>query len=406
MSDIMDELLEEVEQLEQSTQELEATSQKSATHKQQIAEANNKASTDANLLALETSKTAQDAANQSHQAAKAAIKQAEILKEQALELTESNFNWRQAVRNANKEIESIKSKFTAMLITSIVFSLIAVGVIGFLLYTMQKQEAEFKGEVLDIVSTESTILDKKVTLKMDELASVIEILSQKVSQSTSLNSKTAVRIHKVENSENHTDKMASENQHKEAKQDHTNENHHMMSQEHDTDHGTIHETSHKMAHNTHDKTDVNDKAHSKELNAITKLTSPTSEQHKNQVTLTDEHYKELKALIEKLLATQNKLQTQTHQTTSSGLNKKDTKKINDISWIVRQQTKTLKEIKAKIGLKHNKASHSNNDTILNELKNLQLQQGALQKQIVEMQSSVKKLANKPKEPQPYSYKAK
>lgn len=386
MSDIMDELLEEVEQLEQSTQELEATSQKSATHKQQIAEANNKASADANLLALETSKTAQDAANQSQQAAKAAIKQAEILKEQALELTESNFNWRQAVRNANKEIESIKSKFTAMLITSIVFSLIAVGVIGFLLYTMQKQEAEFKGEVLDIVSTESTILDKKVTLKMDELASVIEILSQKVSQSTSLNSKTAVRIHKVENSENHIDNVATEHQHEEAMQDNSNENNHqMISQKHETEHHT---------------------AHSKELTAITKVAIPTTEQHKNQVMLTDEHYKELKALIEKLLATQNKLQTQAHQTTSSGLNKKDTKKINDISWIVRQQTKTLKEIKAKIGLKNNKASHSNNDTILNELKNLQLQQGALQKQIIEMQSSVKKLADKPKEPQPYSYKAK
>ncbi|WP_321324216.1 hypothetical protein [Thiomicrorhabdus sp.] len=388
MSDIMDDLLEEVEQLEQSTQELESASEQSANQKQQIDKANNKASADANLLALETSKTAQEAAKQSHLAAKTAIKQAEILKEQTLELSESNFNWRQAVRNANKEIESIKGNFTIMLITSITFSLIALGAIGYLMYAIQKQEAQFKGDVLDMVSTENTLLDKKVTLKMDELASVIEILTQKVSQSTATHGKTAVSIHKIENSEDHSDVIDTKNESEKTVP-------------------TDKEKSNATALQTHDKTDdkTNDKTHTKELTALAKANLPT-EEHTNLVTLSQEEYKELKALIEKLLAAQNALQTQTHHTTSSGLNKDDAKKLNDISWIVRQQTKTLKEIEAKIGLKDNKISHSNNDTILNELKNLQLQQSALQKQIVEMQSSVKKLANQPKEPQPYSYKAK
>jgi len=182
MSDIVDDLLEEVEQLEKSTQALETSVQKTVNQSQQVNESNAKASAEANLLALETAKTAQEAAIQSHQAAQSSIKQADSLKSQALELTESNFNWRQAVRNAAKEFKPAKNSFTIMLATSIIFSLIALGAMGYLLYAMQKQEAQFKGEVLDIITTENMLLNKKITLKIDELASVVEMLSLQVSK--------------------------------------------------------------------------------------------------------------------------------------------------------------------------------------------------------------------------------
>mgnify|MGYP000106074768 CR=1 FL=1 len=390
MSDIMDDLLEEVEQLEQSTQALESATQNTANQKQKLVEANNTASAEANLLALETSKTAQDAANQSHQAAKAAIKQAEILKEQVLELNESNFHWRQAVRNANKEIETIKGKFSIMLITSILFSLIAVGAMGYLLYAMQNKQAQFKGEVFDMLSTENTLLDKKVTLKMDELASVIEILTHKVVQGANGKNIADANKHKEESIEEIANKDQQANEHVAdlAKE---------LNTEQPTEQSHAEKTPDKVEHpvNTHTE------AKKPESNTAENVDVKTA-----TANISKEEYAELKQLIQEVLTTQKSLQNQTHETQSAGLTKDDAKKLNDISWLVRKQDKTLKTIEAKIGVNQKATnSHSNNNSILNELKHLQLQQSALQKQIQEMQSAIKKIADQTKE-QPYSYKAK
>lgn len=382
MSDIMDDLLEEVEQLEESTQALESATQNTVNQKQKLVEANNTASAEANLLALETSKTAQEAANQSHQAAKAAIKQAETLKEQVLELNESNFHWRQAVRNANKEIETIKGKFSIMLITSIIFSLIAVGAMGYLLYAMQNKQAQFKGEVFDMLSTENTLLDKKVTLKMDELASVIEILTHKVVQGANGKNIVDANNHKEESIEEIANKDQQANEHVAD-----------LAKELNTEQPTD-KVEHPVNTHTEAKKPENKTAEKVDVKTAT-------------ANISKEEYAELKQLIEEVLSAQKSLKNQTHETKAAGLTKDNVKKLNDISWLVRKQDKTLKTIEAKIGVNQKAAnSHSNNNSILNELKHLQLQQGALQKQIQEMQSAIKKIADQTKEPQEYSYKAK
>jgi len=403
MSDIMDDLLEEVEQLEHSTQALESATQNTANQNQKLAEAKNTASAEANLLALETSKTAQEAASQSHQAAKATIKQAEILKAQVLELSESNFNWRQAVRNANKEIDALKSSFTIMLVTSILFSLVALGAMGYLLYAMHSKEAQFKGEMYDMVSTENTLLDKKVTLKMDELASVIEILTQKVSQSANVKPHMVENNHKKESIEDLANKNLQANEHVTD-----------LAKELNTEHGTEHSTE-QLADTkaNHSVKDVTNKTAEHTTNTHTKAETTVTKATDNgalkaaTASVSKEDYAQLKQLVEDVLAAQKSLQTQTHNTNTAGLTKADVKKLNDLSWLIRKQDKTLKTIETKIGLNQKTTnSHSSNNSILNELKNLQTQQAALQKQIQDMQAALKKIDNQTKEPKPYSYKAK
>ncbi|WEJ63425.1 hypothetical protein [Thiomicrorhabdus lithotrophica] len=401
MSDIVDDLLQEVEQLEESTQDLEASMQKNISQTQQVNESNAKASTDANLLALETAKTAQEAAIQSHQAAQSSIKQADSLKSQALELTESNFNWRQAVRNAAKDFKSAKSSFTIMLVTSIVFSLIALGAMGYLLYTMQKQEAQFKGEVLDIITTENTLLNKKITLKIDELASVVEMLTFQVSKQNTALKNTVISVP-------HDDSNNLETKHLET----------VVPDKDSVSSGNTHETEHNETPNDkHETPEAGKTVHKKEADhSMAKELSlheikPAKEIHDTQSKATEilvQEFSELKNMVEKVLAEQKSLQTKLNPptpTTGSGLTEKQIKKLNDISWLIRKQAKTLKDIQDRLGVKSGSKVQSNN-TVLNELKNLHKQQSLMQQQMLDMQKTIKKYTEAPKEPAPYSYKAK
>ena len=412
MSDIVDDLLQEVEQLEESTQDLEASVQKNVSQSQQVNESNAKASAEANLLALETAKTAQEAAIQSHQAAQSSIKQADSLKSQALELTESNFNWRQAVRNAAKDFKSAKSSFTIMLVTSILFSLIALGAMEYLLYAMQKQEAQFKGEVLDIITTENMLLNKKITLKIDELASVVEMLSLQVSKQNTAMEKNVVSALPVDSNKmeaKHPDTAVS-NKDKQA-----------SDEAHNKDHNETTENKHSDTN----KVDAPQKAQDslstdvQKVNEIEKTAQEESTHHsmtqEPSLTNTDsttpqisaQEFAELKNLVEKVLTEQKSLQEKVNQTptSSSALTDKQVKKLNDISWLIRKQAKTLKDIQARLGVKPSSKVQSNN-TVLNELKNLHKQQGMMQQQMLDMQKTIKKYTEAPKEAAPYSYKAK
>lgn len=420
MSDIVDDLLQEVEQLEESTQDLDASIQKNVSQTQKVNESNAKASAEANFLALETAKTAQEAAIQSHQAAQSSIKQADSLKSQALELTESNFNWRQAVRNAAKDFKSAKSSFTIMLVTSIIFSSIALGAMGYLLYAMQKQEAQFKGEVLDIITTENTLLNKKITLKIDELASVVEMLSLQVSKQNTADQKPIVSVEPIHinNMENktteivksHKDSHSSEVTHKTEQNEipdtkHSDTNKGDYSQKTEDIHSTDEHDSveHKTAAATHTSHSMNKEPGLDDSKSAKEMHDTPS----TETQISEERFAELKSMVEKVLTEQKLLQAQVNQTptTASGLTDKQVKKLNDISWLIRKQAKTLKEIQTRLGVKPGSKAQPNN-TVLNELKNLHKQQGIMQQQMLDMQKTIKKYTEAPKEAAPYSYKAK
>jgi len=380
MSDTVDDLLLEVEQLEESTQELDSSVKNATNQANKARNASSNDSLDSNLIALEAAKTAQEASQQSHNAAQMAIKQAESLKSQALELSDANFNWRHAVNNASKEMKSAKGSFTVMLVTSIVFSLIALGAMGYLFYSIQKQQASFKGEVLDIISTENTLLNKKVTLKIDELASVVEMLEYKVSKLDSSNAETHEHAQEASESTENDVKLELPVVTKETQAIEQKE---AMTEESSTNNTTAKE------------------------DPVPEEKQQTVIVHQNPIS--DEQVLEIKGLIEQVLAGQKKLKHADQQTITmtGGLTSKQIKKLNDISWLVRKQGKTLKTMEARLGVKSSSIkSSAPNKTILNELKSLQKQQHALHQQMLDMQATIKKYTEEPKAPPPYSYKAK
>lgn len=388
MSEIVDDLLQEVEQLEEVTQELDSTLASSKKQNEQLQEAQHKASSEVHLLALETAKTAQEASSQSNQAAQASIKQAETLKAQILELNESNFNWRQSVRNASKDFKSAKSSFSIMVTTTLVFCMITLGVMGYLFYAMQKEEAKFKGEVLDIIATENALLNKKITLKVDELASVIENLNYEVSKLNSQQMTSQKSAHTVDSSSQaKPTEIAMIDPIPEIKE---------MTK--DAPKETTPQTEPEKSTST-SKTETvvfDSKALSEPLNWI------------KENTVTHQELDELKQLVDELLLHNKKLSAQVQEQSSipavtASLSDNQVKKLNDISWLVRKNGKAIKALENKLG---SSQSSGKNVSLVQELKTLSHQQSLMQSQLIEMQKVLKKMKDKINEPPPYSYKAK
>lgn len=392
MSNIVDDLLQEVEQLEESTQQLNDNVQKVATQNSQL-KSGETSSIDADLIALETAKTAQEASLQSHLAAKAAMKMAEQLKSQSLELEEFNYNWRQSIRATSKEIQSAKTTFIALMAGSVVVNIIALSAIGYFFYETNKQNSQFKGETLDIIQIESNLLNKKITLKVDEMSSLIEALSADITRMRNKFNTPVTIQSAVEDNPNEApaETLMDEPpplpkvEQEEAKAD--------IERDPDTHHDDIATTA--IAH---------------EAGHATPAPAMTNHMTTEQSAI---DYSELKALVEKILAEQQKLQATSLAGSAVGnLDASQVKKLNDITWLVRKQEKVLKSIQA--NLKNNtpvtSADSSGSkiiNTTLNELKvQLRLlteQQSAIQNQIKNLQTDLRKYAS---EPPPYSYKAK
>ncbi|MDX1795559.1 MAG: hypothetical protein R3219_02435 [Hydrogenovibrio sp.] len=173
-SNVADELLDELDRLESSADVMEEDVKKASEKHDEWMDSDSPGSVDAATISLESAKTAQQAAVQSQAAAEAAIKLAHEQKGQAMELADANVAWRQAVRNVNKDLESSKTTLTVMLVVVIVIALVSTSVMGFLFYSTHKKTEEMKNSVLDIVSTQSTLLNKQVNLKTDQMVSVVE----------------------------------------------------------------------------------------------------------------------------------------------------------------------------------------------------------------------------------------
>jgi len=419
---ITDDLLEELEELESSAAQLDKQVSDSQTKKATLDKLDSPSSIDATSLALEAAKTAQEAADQSQKAAEASLKHSNRQKEQIMELSDANFSWRQAVKSANKEIKSAKSRFAIMLSISVITSLITMSVMGWLLYSMHKKESVFKGEVLDILQTENALLTKQITVKVDELSALIEFMTadiQKISKlgvaiqaNTSAQSTVPMQDTTTSEMETQTEQsampiidLASEAA-PEAQHNETSASAKPDTQTEDKSGPETTQESHTEPKPEHSA----DQAH----------------QTAAMVTgLSNQHYTEIKSLIEKILAEQNKLQATTlaPAATSTGaeLSAQQEKQLKDISWLVRKQTKTLEQIKKSIG----QQPASNNSKQLNasnkqaqqtykaiqgsliELKDqlgkLQSQQNQLQTQVDALQKETKILSDAAK---PYSYRIK
>jgi hypothetical protein len=378
MSNIVDDLLQEVEQLDESTQQLNDNVEKVVTQNSQL-KSGEKSSIDADLIALETAKTAQEASLQSHLATKAAIKIAEQLKSQSLELEEFNYNLRQSIRTSSKETQSAKTTFIALMVGSVVVNVIALSVIGYFFYENNKQNSQFKGQTLDIIKIESNLLSKKITLKVDELSSLIEAMSADlIRMKNAFNTPVKIDSPIDENPAETSPETVMDEQTSDAKES--------QQAEVEAEGATT-----AITHKTGDE----------------KQTPAATNQPATEQSAID--YSELKALVEKILAEQHKLQAMTLAgSTTSSLEPSQVKKLNGISWLVRKQEKALKAIQANLtnGAADSSSSQGINKN-LNELKEqlrlLTDQQLNLQNQVKNVQADLKKLVA---EPAPYSYKSK
>jgi hypothetical protein len=177
MSDNADDLLDELEQLEHASEKMTDDVQQAKNKRDELKTTETVSELDAAALSLESSKTAQLAAEQSQKAAEAAVKMSHEQKAQLMELGDANVAWRQALRTASRDLKSSKNAVSIMMGVSVTVSLSAAGAIGWMLYHQNQQQEAFENEVADILTTETRLFQKDMTLKVDQLASLIESMS-------------------------------------------------------------------------------------------------------------------------------------------------------------------------------------------------------------------------------------
>jgi hypothetical protein len=176
MSDNADDLLDELEQLEHASEKMADDVQQAKDKQSELGAAEAASELDAAALSLESSKTAQLAAEQSQKAAEAAVKMTHEQKAQLMELGDANVAWRQALRTASRDLKSSKNAVSIMMGVTVTVSLSAAGAMGWMLYHLTEKQQAFENEVADILTTESRLFQKDMTIKVDQLASLIESL--------------------------------------------------------------------------------------------------------------------------------------------------------------------------------------------------------------------------------------
>jgi len=328
---ITDDLLEELEELEHSAAEMDNQVTDTQSKKETLNNMDSPSSIDATSLALEAAKTAQDAASHSQKAAEASLSHASRQKEQIMELSDANFSWRQAVKSANKEINSAKSQFGIMLGVSIVTSITAMSLMGWMLYSMQEKEANFKGEILDILQTENALLTKQITIKVDELSALIELMTadmQKINKmsgtfkGTMAEQLTAAPSPSVDYTTKPETTSVTPQSESETIVD-------LASEVESTDSNSPDDSqTHDTAINNSPETPIEmhqDEATSKPI------------ENTSASAISAKQYNELKALIEKILDEQHKLEAKTLAPTAAqstaNLSSAQEKQLKDIGWV-------------------------------------------------------------------------
>lgn len=403
MSEIVDELLKEVQELESATDTLETSSDKMQQQQQDYDNAKAGAAMEPDLIALETAKTAQEAAKQSQLAAQASIRQTENLKSEILEITESNFNWRQAVRHANQEFKAAKSTFSIMMITAILFSSIALAAAGYFMYSMKKQNEQLKGEIIDLLANENALLKKSINLKMDEMASVIENLNHPANVAAN-HLKTAEHNQTIDiASEAIPELSAMHNQTGEAEntvtQTATQTETNPATNQVDKQSLMADESANQTTNKPNDKPAMNPAAMSADEKE--QLMSQLSWLKENS--MTKEDLVSIKAELDKLNTQVQALKT---VKSASGLSAEQTKKLDGVHWLVRQQTKQIEELAKELkAVTTPKPDEKSATQTMSEFNAIKAQQAAMADQLKQIQKTIDELSELSKEPPPYSYKA-
>jgi len=354
-------------------------------------------------LALEAAKAAQVAAENSQKSSELAIKNAHELKAELVELSDSNYAWRQAVKSASKELKTTKNTVSLLATISIIFSIAAAGIMGYYLYSLNKKYEQLKGEVLDIIQTENTLFQKKFSTKVDELSSLIEFLTSKI-EKISPSSGAQPHITPV-NTYKDTNKIAENNLH--GNQDH-NETPSTQTHTPSLPHHNNNDHQNHMPHSEPHGVTPSTVDYSADLNDIKQVIQNIL--HKQQ---------SLESLLYQAIRENKDSHPPSHPAPTlqhsnrpiiAKLSSEDEKKLAAIRWLIKQQGKQIKQIQAAIKQnKHNtRPQNSGLNAVQSTLKAIQQQVRALQKQQDELRKEVQSLKQetlKLSTNRPYFYRA-
>lgn len=205
MKDIADDLINDLEDLENSTQELDEQVDQVVKNNATLDKYAGETAMETAVLMLEASKMAQESAISSQESASINLKLAGQQQQQIDSMHDAGISWRQTIRDANLEIKSSRGFFTGMLTSGIILALIAVGLMSWLVLMSKNNQAESQSKLLDMIQTESSLNQRQVNMKIDELASVVENALSYQKSSTNDISKNASQQSKDELAEGSID---------------------------------------------------------------------------------------------------------------------------------------------------------------------------------------------------------
>lgn len=174
MKDIADDLINDLEDLENSTQELNEQVDQVVKNNATLDKYAGETAMETAVLMLEASKMAQESAISSQESASINLKLAGQQQQQIDSIHDAGISWRQTIRDANLEIKSSRGFFIGMLTSGIIVTLIAIGLMSWLVLMSKNNQAESQSKLLDMIQTESSLNQRQVNMKIDELASVVE----------------------------------------------------------------------------------------------------------------------------------------------------------------------------------------------------------------------------------------
>ncbi|BBP46278.1 hypothetical protein THMIRHAS_16510 [Thiosulfatimonas sediminis] len=379
---------------------------------QQQSELNNVsagAKMDASLIALEAAKAAQEAATQSQEAAQASLKLSEKMREHTDELSNANFNWRQSIRNAAKELGDSKKLFGAMLIITLMLALASIALMGTAYYQLNNKQEQLKGEILDIIQTENALFKRDLSIKIDDLSAQIEASRFYVEKMANAQPKTETDTIV----ENHATPTTTSEKITAPAMD-----------EHHAD-GAIHAPS-----ETHNDTLLTEpetttaqqfthlENHTAKMNtqeieiAIQNQLQPVYATLNQQITQLSQQQLQLSQALSKLTEKQfAKNAPQQEALTRLELNDKQSQQLADIRWLVSKHDTLLKSINEQLQtLKtpntNPQKEQESQQRLESQFNQMQTQQKLIEEQLAKLQRNVELIMQKVDQEKPYSYKAK
>jgi predicted nucleic acid-binding Zn-ribbon protein len=170
-----DELLDQLEELEATTKSIDQNVSQVKQNQDTLQKYAGEGVMEAAVLMLEASKLANDSAASSQSSAEANLKMAKQQQMQIDEMHEVITSWRQSIRSANQELKSSRSFFLGLFFTGLTTTLLTAGGIGWWTYQSSERETQLKTELQDLIRIESALSQRQINLKIDELASIIEV---------------------------------------------------------------------------------------------------------------------------------------------------------------------------------------------------------------------------------------